>query len=72
MKDAEICLGALRRARETLSKYINPLNPFDAVKALEALIDILDSEEVDAALLRIDARNHFRVMEFRYPEDASP
>lgn len=70
--DTEVCLGALRRARETLSKYIDPLNPFDAVQALDGLIDLLDSEEVDAALNRIDARSHFRVMEFKYPGEAFP
>lgn len=68
--DTEICLEALRAARIVLSRYIDPLNPDDAVHALDGIIDLLDSDEIDAALSRIDARRHFRVMEFRYPRTA--
>ena len=69
--DTEICLKAIREARLILSEYIDPLSPYGAVKALDRLIEILDGEEVDAALSRIDTRKHFRVMDFRY-SDAMP
>jgi hypothetical protein len=69
--DIDICLDALRTARLVLSEYIDPLNPQDAVTGLDRIIEILDGERVDAALSRIDARGHFKVMEFNYPRDAS-
>ncbi|MGL9622388.1 hypothetical protein QRQ56_30885 [Bradyrhizobium sp. U531] len=68
MTDNEMCLDALRLARMELSRYINPLDPFDSVQALDRLIELLDSDQLDAALARIDARNHFSVMDFRYVE----
>jgi hypothetical protein len=63
-------LDAVRQARVELSRYINPLDLLGAVEALDRLIDLLDSDNVDAALSRIDIRKHFRVMEFRCPEEA--
>ncbi|SFV11797.1 hypothetical protein [Bradyrhizobium arachidis] len=66
--DAGICLDALWRARVALSTDINPVNTFEAAGALDQIVDFIDSEEVDAALSRIKARDHFTVMEFRYRE----
>lgn len=60
--------GCVVACARCLSKDINPVNTFEAVRALVQIIDFIDSDEVDAALSRIDARDHFRVMEFRYPE----
>ena len=60
----------MRQARVELSRYINPLDLLGAVEALDRLIDLLDSDNVDAALSRIDIRKHFRVMGFRCPEEA--
>ncbi len=48
----------MRCARVALSKYLNPVNPFGAIEALDQIIDVIDSDEVDPALSRIDARNH--------------
>jgi len=67
--DAQICLDAIRAARLVLSEFIDPLSPSRPVTTLDQLIEILDSEDVDAALARIDARRHFKVMEFDYPRD---
>ncbi|WP_256467918.1 hypothetical protein [Bradyrhizobium sp. 62] len=39
---------------------------------LDRIIDLLDSDEVDAALSRIDARKHFKVMDFDYHREAAP
>jgi hypothetical protein len=71
-RDADLCLDALRAARVELSRFINPFEPYDAVLALDRLIDLLDSDEVDAALSRIDARKHFKVMDFDYHREAAP
>jgi hypothetical protein len=68
--DTDTCLEALRAARIILSRYLDPLNPDDAVLALDGIIDLLDSDDVRAALSRIDARQHFNVMEFHYPRPA--
>ena len=71
-RDTDICLDAIRAARVELSRFINPLESRDAVKVLDRIIDLLDSDEVDAALHRIDARGHFRVMEFGYQREPTP
>ncbi|MCS3758663.1 hypothetical protein [Bradyrhizobium centrosematis] len=71
MTDIEMCLDAMRQARIELSRYINPLHPLGAVEALDRLIRLLDSDDIDAALSRIDIRKHFRVMEFKCPEEAA-
>lgn len=70
--DTDICLDAIRAARIELSRFINPFESRDAVKVLDRIIDLIDSDEVDAALHRIDTRNHFRVMEFGYQREATP
>jgi hypothetical protein len=57
--DYEICADAIRKARRLLSEYINPCSPSDSIAAIAQLIDILDDEAVEAALNRIDGRNHF-------------
>ena len=69
--DSDICLDAIRAARIELSRFINPFEEGDALKVLDRLIDLLDSNEVDAALSRIHARSHFRVMDFDYQREAA-
>jgi hypothetical protein len=39
---------------------------------LDRIIDLLDSDEVDEALHRLDARSHVRVVEFGYQREATP
>lgn len=70
--DADICLDAIRAARVELSRFINPFESRDPLKVLDRIIDLLDSDEVDAALSRIDARKHFKVMDFDYHREAAP
>lgn len=70
--DTDICLDAIRTARVELSRFINPFDSGDALEVLDRIIGLLDSEEVDAALHRIDARRHFRVMDFDYHREAAP
>jgi hypothetical protein len=69
--DTDICLDAVRAARIELSRFINPFESRDAVKVLDRIIDLLDSDDVDAALSRIHARSHFRVMDFDYQREAA-
>jgi hypothetical protein len=55
--DTDVCLDAMRAARVELSRFINPFESRDAVKVLDRIIDLLDSDEVDAALHRIDSQS---------------
>jgi hypothetical protein len=57
--DYETCVNTVREARRIMRDYINPCIPSDAAAAIDKLIEALDSEAVDAALRRIDGRNHF-------------
>jgi hypothetical protein len=64
--DYETCMNAFREARRLLSEYINPCNPSNSVETLDHIIDILDNDTVEAALKRIDGRDHFGLVECRY------
>jgi len=57
--DYEICADAVREARRILSDCINPCSRTDSIAAIYQLIEALDNEVIDAALKRIDGRNHF-------------
>lgn len=57
--DYETCVNTVREARRIMRDYINPCIPSDSAVAIDQLIEALDSEAVDAALRRIDGRNHF-------------
>jgi predicted ArsR family transcriptional regulator len=61
--DYETCLTAFREARRLLSEYINPCSPSESVETLDQIIDILDNDTVEAALRRIDGRDHFGLVE---------
>jgi hypothetical protein len=55
----EICADAIREARRILSEYINPCSPSDSIATIDQISRALDNEAVEAALKRIDGRNHF-------------
>lgn len=60
--DWEICLDALRAARLTLSRRLDPLSEYSPTVVLDAVIELLDSDEIDAAMKRIDCRTDLRVI----------
>jgi hypothetical protein len=59
--DCEICLDAIREARRILSTYIEP-GPRDAVATVNQIMAVLDDRVVEAALERVDGRNHWRCL----------
>jgi hypothetical protein len=63
--DQQVCLEAIREARRILSEYIQP-GPRDAVPTVDEIMKVLDNRAVEAALERVDGRNHFNVVEFEY------
>ena len=61
--DTDICLDALRVARSTLSRYVDPLFGSSPIHVLEAMIELLDSDEISAALKRIERRADLRIID---------
>ena len=63
--DCEVCADALHEARRILSRYIEPGQPRDAVATTDQIMEVLDNNTVEAALKRIDGRDHFGLVEFK-------
>jgi hypothetical protein len=63
--DYETCVDAIREARRLMSEYIDPCTPSDSIETIDQIIETLDNEFVEAALKRIDGRDHFGLVEFR-------
>jgi hypothetical protein len=63
--DYRTCVDAIREARRILGRYIEPAQPRDAAATINRIMEVLDNDDIDAALNRIDGRDHFRLVEFQ-------
>jgi len=70
--DSEICLNALKAARLTLSKCLDPRPEYSPTVVLNALIELLESDEIGAAMKRIECRTDFRVMDCAAEQAVDP
>ena len=55
------------------SEYVDPGGAHDAVSTVEQLFEVLDDQDVNAAIKRIAGRAHFDLVTIEYygpPEDA--
>jgi hypothetical protein len=64
--DPEICLDALRATRYTLSRYLDPRSRYSPTNALDAIIRLLESEEIRSALDRIDNQRDSRRLNYEF------
>jgi hypothetical protein len=59
--DVETIVSAVQAARRVLSKYIEP-GPCDSAATVERLLELLDTQDIEDALRRIDLRNTFELV----------
>jgi hypothetical protein len=60
--DYEIIVDAVQAARSVLVEYIEPGQPRDATVTVHRLLGLLNNQDVEAALRRIDLRNTFELV----------
>jgi hypothetical protein len=54
MTDQQLAVNALRKAGRIIAGYLDPKNPAGPMTSLHALIDVLDTQELAAALDRME------------------
>jgi hypothetical protein len=62
MKDRDIVDTALRKAALILGDYLEPGYPSDSLATIRRLIGVLDSQELAAAIKRLDERHGLKVV----------
>jgi hypothetical protein len=62
MTDQEIAVAALRTAGQIIAKYVEPGHPRDAEATLNRLIELLDAQELAAAIERLEKGFGLRVV----------
>src|SRR5262245_38020663 len=68
--DVQVLVDAFLEARSILSDYLVPNMPRSAGMAVDKLMDALTSEQVLAAISRIEGRKRFGLVELNTMDDA--
>jgi hypothetical protein len=62
MKDQDIVLAALNEAALIIGDYLEPGHPRDPVATINRLIEVLDNQELAAAIERVEKRDGLKVV----------